>query len=113
MALDTKASKAKRGRRLVDSQGNVKVDAIHALREIYADKMLSLAISSLSRWSAQITAGRGNQISYICSAAGVTVLGKGWQLNIDDISSLITEKNEYLNLKGIIARLIRSNDGKK
>lgn len=113
MTSDTKAKKRKPGKLLGGTTNTVNGTVLHALREIYADKMLSLAISSLSRWSAQITAGRGNQISYICSADGVTVLGKGWQLNIDDISSLITERDEYLNLKGIIARLIQSETGKK
>lgn len=112
MTSDTKVRKRKRGKPLSDSTGNVSVTAIHALREIYKDKTLSLAISSLLRWSDRITSGRGSRISYICSADGVTVQGRGWQLNIDDISSLITEKREYESLRRIIEELTQSRTGK-
>lgn len=110
---DTKVKKARRGKRLGDSSGNANVTVIRALQEIFEDKTLKQVITSLSRWSARITGGRGSQILYTCSADGVTAQGKGWQLRIDDISALNTERIEWLNLKRRIARLIRLNDGKK
>jgi len=113
MKSDTKARKAKRGKRLSDSRGHANATVIHALQEIYQDKTLKQVITSLSRWSAQITGRRGIQPSYICSADGVTVRGRGWQLSIGNISSLTTEGREYRNLKLLLDKLIRLETGKR
>lgn len=109
----TKVTKVKHGRPLKNTSELKSEIAILALQEILKDKMLKRVILNLSRWSAQIAGGRGSQISYTCSADGVTARGRGWQLSIDDISSQISERDEYLILKRTIEKLLRSDDGKR
>lgn len=87
--------------------------AIHVLQEVFQDKMLKQAITNLSLWSAQITGSPGTKISFTFSAGAVMAQGKGWQLNIDNISSLKLEKQKYESLMKIIEKSIQLKTGKK